>query len=150
MSLIAKLLLSLVIAILASTLTNLAISGEVLGEPLLLLAFFVTTTATALIVGAKQVSAVPGSNQASTALASNQATQKPQAHDANRERGTVKWFNVSKGFGFIVKDDGEEIFVHFRSIRGEGRRSLRDGQAVSFSVTESDKGPQAEDVVGED
>ena len=53
-------------------------------------------------------------------------------------------------FGFIVKDDGEEIFVHFRSIRGEGRRSLRDGQSVSFIVAESDKGPQAEDVMGED
>ena len=70
--------------------------------------------------------------------------------DAAREHGTVKWFNVSKGFGFIVKDDGEEIFVHFRSIRGEGRRSLRDGQSVSFIVAQSDKGPQAEDVVGED
>ncbi|MCR9103976.1 MAG: cold shock domain-containing protein [Gammaproteobacteria bacterium] len=67
----------------------------------------------------------------------------------DREHGTVKWFNVSKGFGFITKEDGEEIFVHFRSIRGEGRRSLRDGQQVSFVVVESDKGPQAEDVVGE-
>ena len=60
----------------------------------------------------------------------------------------MKWFNVSKGFGFIVREDGEEIFVHFRSIRGEDRehRSLRDGQRVSFVVTDSDKGPQAEDV----
>jgi CspA family cold shock protein len=70
--------------------------------------------------------------------------------DATREHGTVKWFNVTKGFGFIVKDDGEEIFVHFRSIRGEGRRSLRDGQRVNFIVAQSDKGPQAEDVVGEE
>ncbi|HEY6130493.1 MAG TPA: cold-shock protein [Halioglobus sp.] len=69
---------------------------------------------------------------------------------ATRASGTVKWFNVSKGFGFIVKDDGEEIFVHFRSIRGEGRRGLRDGQKVNFVVAQSDKGPQAEDVVGED
>ncbi|MEP0202153.1 MAG: cold-shock protein [Halioglobus sp.] len=58
----------------------------------------------------------------------------------------MKWFNVSKGFGFITLDNDEEIFVHFRSIRGEGRRSLRDGQRVSFVVADSDKGPQAEDV----
>ncbi|MEH6583548.1 MAG: cold-shock protein [Halioglobus sp.] len=58
----------------------------------------------------------------------------------------MKWFNVSKGFGFITRDNGEEIFVHFRSIRGEGRRSLRDGQRVSFVVADSDKGLQAEEV----
>ena len=63
-------------------------------------------------------------------------------------KGTVKWFNVSKGFGFITKDDGEEIFVHFRSIRGGGRRGLKDGQEVTFVVAQSDKGPQAEDVEG--
>jgi CspA family cold shock protein len=141
MSLIAKLLLSLVIAILASTLTNLMLTGGFFDEPQLLLAFFVATTATALIVGAKQASPAPSSNQ---------VTQKAPARDASRDHGTVKWFNVSKGFGFIVKDDGEEIFVHFRSIRGDGRRSLRDGQSVSFIVAESDKGPQAEDVMGED
>jgi CspA family cold shock protein len=76
-------------------------------------------------------------------------SQKPLAGNATRERGTVKWFNVSKGFGFIVRENGEEIFVHFRSIRGEGRRGLRDGQSVTFIVAESDKGPQAEDVEGE-
>ena len=58
----------------------------------------------------------------------------------------MKWFNVSKGYGFITLDDGDEIFVHFRSIRGEGRRSLKDGQRVSLRVAQSDKGPQAEDV----
>jgi CspA family cold shock protein len=68
------------------------------------------------------------------------------AGDGPREEGTVKWFNVSKGFGFITKDDGEEIFVHFRSIRGEGRRALKDGQRVSFVEAQTDKGPQAEDV----
>lgn len=65
-----------------------------------------------------------------------------------RETGTVKWFNGTKGFGFIVRDDGEEIFVHYRSILGEGRRSLEDGQAVEFRVEHTDKGPQAEDVEG--
>jgi CspA family cold shock protein len=65
-----------------------------------------------------------------------------------REEGEVKWFNVSKGFGFIRRDNDEEIFVHFRSIRSKhpGRRGLRDGQRVTYVVVESDKGPQAEDV----
>jgi CspA family cold shock protein len=63
-----------------------------------------------------------------------------------REQGEVKWFNVSKGYGFVTRSTGEDIFVHFRSIRGEGRRVLRDGQAVEFAVVDGDKGPQAEDV----
>lgn len=65
-----------------------------------------------------------------------------------REEGDVKWFNISKGFGFIRRENGEEIFVHFRSIRGpqKGRRHLRDGQRVSFTVARTEKGPQAEDV----
>lgn len=67
-----------------------------------------------------------------------------------RERGTVKWFNVKKGFGFItwdVTDNKEEdVFVHFRSIRGQGHRSLTEGQRVKFTVVYGQKGPQAEDV----
>lgn len=63
-----------------------------------------------------------------------------------REQGTVKWFNDSKGFGFIARATGEDIFVHFRAIQGEGYRSLKEGQAVEFIVTEGDKGLQAEEV----
>lgn len=63
-----------------------------------------------------------------------------------RERGVVKWFNVKKGFGFITWDQGEDVFVHFRSIRGQGHRSLTEGQRVKFNVVQGDKGPQAEDV----
>ena len=62
------------------------------------------------------------------------------------EQGTVKWFNVNKGFGFITRDAGDDVFVHFRSIRGHGRRSLRQGQQVRFNVTQGDKGLQAENV----
>jgi cold shock protein len=65
---------------------------------------------------------------------------------AQRESGNVKWFNASKGFGFITRDSGEDIFVHFRSIRGKGHRVLHDGQRVEFEVSEGDKGLQAEDV----
>jgi len=62
------------------------------------------------------------------------------------EEGSVKWFNVKKGFGFIVRDSGDEVFVHFRAIRGSGRRVLRQGQLVRFSVVEADKGLQADNV----
>ena len=66
-----------------------------------------------------------------------------------REIGTVKWFNGKKGFGFITREDGEDIFVHHRSIRvsGRGRRFLNEGQKVEYTVTHKGKGPQAEDVV---
>ena len=63
-----------------------------------------------------------------------------------REKGTVKWFNNSKGFGFIQRDQGEDVFVHFKSISGSGYRSLEEGQRVEFSVTQGQKGLQAEDV----
>ncbi len=66
---------------------------------------------------------------------------------ADRETGTVKWFNESKGFGFIEREQGEDVFVHFRSIRGEGFKTLSEGQKVEFTVTQGDKGPQADDVV---
>lgn len=65
----------------------------------------------------------------------------------NRETGTVKWFNTSKGFGFISRDTGDDIFVHFRAIRGEGHRVLVEGQRVEFTVMQRDKGLQAEDVI---
>ncbi len=66
--------------------------------------------------------------------------------DSKRESGTVKWFDSSKGYGFITRSMGEDIFVHFRSIKGNGYRSLYEGQSVEFTVTEGDKGPQAEDI----
>ncbi|OBX78155.1 cold-shock protein [Moraxella atlantae] len=63
-----------------------------------------------------------------------------------REQGVVKWFNDSKGFGFIQRSSGEDIFVHFRAIQGDGYRSLQDGQKVEFTVVEGQKGLQAEEV----
>ena len=66
---------------------------------------------------------------------------------AERETGVVKWFNSSKGFGFITREGQEDVFVHYSSIRGEGYRALDEGQQVEFEVTQSDKGPQAQDVV---
>lgn len=66
---------------------------------------------------------------------------------SQRENGSVKWFNESKGYGFISRGDGSDVFVHFRAIRGNGFRTLADGQKVEFAVTQGEKGPQAEDVV---
>ena len=63
-----------------------------------------------------------------------------------REQGVVKWFNDTKGFGFIQRNGGDDVFVHFRAIPGEGHRSLRDGQRVEFSVVKGQKGFQAEEV----
>jgi len=62
------------------------------------------------------------------------------------ERGKVKWFNATKGFGFIEREDGSDIFVHYSAINSEGFRSLSEGQEVSFDVVEGDKGLQAANV----
>ncbi len=77
----------------------------------------------------------------------------PSEHDfyedeshSPREKGSVKWFNANKGFGFITRDSGDDVFVHFRSIRGEGHRVLHDGQRVEFEVSNGEKGLQADDV----
>ncbi|MCK5793200.1 MAG: cold-shock protein [Anaerolineales bacterium] len=66
---------------------------------------------------------------------------------AERETGTVKWFNAGKGYGFIERDNGEgDVFVHYSAINGAGFKTLDEGQRVEFDVVESDKGPQAQDV----
>ena len=65
---------------------------------------------------------------------------------AEREKGTVKWFNERKGFGFIEKESGSGIFVHFSSIKDSGFKTLKDGQAVEFTVVSSEKGENAEEV----
>ncbi|WP_326870586.1 cold-shock protein [Lacticaseibacillus rhamnosus] len=62
------------------------------------------------------------------------------------QKGTVKWFNADKGYGFITGEDGQDIFVHFSAINGEGYKSLDEGQAVSYDVEQSDRGPQAANV----
>jgi len=62
------------------------------------------------------------------------------------EKGTVKWFNAAKGFGFIARASGDDVFVHFREITGEGYKSLNEGDAVQFDVTTGPKGLQASNV----
>ena len=143
MSLPVKIVISIIIAIAVASATT-YLQGNALPDLMLSAAFCIATIATVLLTG------LPATHSAGSPH--TQRDQAP-AHESSsssasgpREEGNVKWFNVSKGFGFITLDNDEEIFVHFRSIRGEGRRSLRDGQRVSFVVADSDKGPQAEDV----
>ncbi|MFD1471011.1 cold-shock protein [Companilactobacillus mishanensis] len=62
------------------------------------------------------------------------------------EQGTVKWFNPDKGFGFITREDGSDVFVHFSAIQGDGFKTLDEGQHVSFDVEDGDRGPQATNV----
>ena len=80
----------------------------------------------------KQCSAVTRLTETSTAV--------------SKEQGTVKWFNASKGFGFIQRQSGEDVFVHFSAIVADGYKSLNDGQAVEFEVTKGPKGLQASNV----
>lgn len=62
------------------------------------------------------------------------------------ERGVVKWFNNEKGYGFIARENGKDVFVHFSAIQGEGFKSLNEGQSVEFEIVEGDRGPQAANV----
>ena len=66
---------------------------------------------------------------------------------SSTQKGTVKWFNESKGFGFIQRENGSDLFVHFRSIQGAGFKTLTEGQAVSFIEVAGQKGPQADKVI---
>lgn len=66
---------------------------------------------------------------------------------SNREKGSIKWFNETKGYGFITREKGGDVFVHFKAIRGDGYKTLEDGQQVEFTTVQGAKGLQAEDVV---
>ena len=66
---------------------------------------------------------------------------------SNTVKGTVKWFNEAKGFGFIEQESGPDVFAHFSAIASEGFKTLNEGQAVEFKLTQGQKGPQAENIV---
>jgi CspA family cold shock protein len=110
---------------------------ELLPSPLLVFTVALMASVVTLFINARKFPRPAPSNRTAPAAA---GTSK-----SGKEVGSVKWFNASKGFGFITRANGEEIFVHFRSINGQ--RSLRDGQKVEFAVTNGSKGLQAEDVV---
>ena len=66
--------------------------------------------------------------------------------ETNMEQGKVKWFNAEKGFGFIEREDGDDVFVHFSAIQGEGFKSLEEGQDVTFEIEQGERGLQASNV----
>ena len=111
--------------------------------------FDILTTAAFVLANLASVLIYQAINANNSASSTSVAPASPHSSDdsaSEREQGSVKWFNVSKGFGFITRENAEDIFVHYRSIRGQGRRRLFEGQAVSFTVIDSDKGLQADDV----
>lgn len=127
----------LVLAVVLQTLTLLAPLPLIGGQPAILVSLLTALIAVLLHLAISFYTSSPAS-----------ASAPSQSYDmTNRDTGTVKWFNTSKGFGFISRDSGDDIFVHFRAIRGEGHRVLVEGQRVEFSVMNRDKGLQAEDVI---
>lgn len=133
MIILYRLVLSAVLSVIALVLLNLLNNGSIdtfTFDPIAFSVVFIAIALCALIS--------PSLGQLTMSL--------PSLSSEERERGQVKWFNVSKGYGFVTRESGEDVFVHFRSIRGEGRRMLREGQSVEFTVVDGDKGPQAENV----
>jgi len=124
----------LVLAVVLQTLTLFAPMPVIAGQPAVLFSLIAAVIAVLL-------------HLAISFYKSSPAAASPSYDMTNRDTGTVKWFNTSKGFGFISRDSGDDIFVHFRAIRGEGHRVLVEGQRVEFSVMNRDKGLQAEDVI---
>ena len=137
MPIIKKIAISIVIGLIAYAISELTLkdgiqfSGTV-PEIGLLLLFIATSFASQLIGG--------GSSSES------ESESESSYSSSDRETGTVKWFNVRKGYGFITRDAGDDVFVHFRNIEGSGRRAIEEGQRVSFVVTTGDKGLQADEV----
>jgi CspA family cold shock protein len=92
--------------------------------------------------------AIRAGRQAAFRVAKRRLMNNLGAVSVSREQGTVKWFNAAKGYGFIQRQSGEDVFVHFSAIQSEGYKSLNEGQAVEFEVKQGPKGLQAENVVG--
>ena len=135
MVIVKRILLSIVIGLIAYEITKVLLDGGIAipattHEISLMLLFMATSFAS--LMAAR--SPLPGG-----------ASRGADADD--RELGTVKWFNVRKGYGFITRDQGEDVFVHFRNIEGKGKRAINEGERVSFIVTTGDKGPQADKVI---
>lgn len=142
---VRKLIVSLVAAVIVPLVFALAFNG-LLGDEVADLDLTGILTILALLGFGVSMTSAMLAEGSSASLGRTSGTAFEADIEDGRERGVVKWFNVKKGFGFITWDAGEDVFVHFRSIRGQGHRSLTEGQRVKFTVVQGEKGPQAEDV----
>jgi CspA family cold shock protein len=131
---IRSIFISIVIAVLAVMLHARSFSAPLDNLPLLL-SFTLAVLAGAILTLLMNRSPVARTPRQRSTVASG-----------DFEMGTVKWFNVRKGYGFITRDQGDDVFVHFRNIEGTGRRAISEGQRVQFRVTTGDKGLQADEV----
>lgn len=153
MQLIKKLIIAVVLGLVAYELTKILLDDglqlpSTTPEISLLLLFIGTALAGIFSAGnpAKGGRARQPKKRAAKKASARDSSDNISSDNGDRESGTVKWFNVRKGYGFITRDQGDDIFVHFRNIEGKGRRAINEGERVSFVVTEGDKGLQADQV----
>ena len=139
----------LIVAVAIQTLVVLSSTTTLSGLPATLASLLPAFVAVVLQLATAQGASAHSARRApaKTSTRAKSAPLNTTAPGAGRETGTVKWFNTSKGFGFISRDSGDDVFVHFRAIRGDGHRILVEGQRVEFTIMMRDKGLQAEDVV---
>ncbi len=152
-SIIKKIVISIVIGLVAYGITKLSMNGSIqihdTTPEISLLLLFIATSFVSQFVS----QFIGGGSAGATASASTNSgsSKRQRIYDSSeREMGTVKWFNVRKGYGFITRATGDDIFVHFRNIQaieGKGRRAIEEGQRVSFVVITGDKGLQADGVL---
>ncbi len=136
MVIVKRLVISLVIGFIAYEITKITLDAGFelptsTPEISLFLLFVVTAFAGSFTGGGSSVSSVASAGV---------------GRSDEKELGTVKWFNIRKGYGFITRDEGDDIFVHFRNIESDDRRAISEGQRVAFIVTDSEKGLQADKV----
>ena len=141
MSFIKILIISFIVSTIASIISIQAHAATSLGE-----SFSLLMTPAYAKLWAISFTSILIASILSAKTSSSRSSGSDVVISGDQERGTVKWFNAAKGFGFITRENGEDVFVHFRSIQGKGHRSLGEGQAVIFSVAEGEKGLQAVDV----
>ena len=132
------------LSLLGRVIVNLLLAGAIMGL-LHLLPDFPWKTAAAFVALAL-LCAFTASISTSPAKRSGPAPAKTPKAAGKSCTGSIKWFNATKGFGFITGDDGVEVFVHFRNVEGLPKRAIKQDQRVSYMVKQSDRGPQAENV----
>jgi len=137
----------MIIAAIVQAIVVLAPIGQIAGQPATLATLLLAVVAVLLHLASLQTQAGSRPQANSHRRSGAPSAGETAGTEGPRETGTVKWFNTSKGFGFISRESGEDVFVHFRAIRGEGHRILIERQRVDFTIVLRDKGPQAEDVV---